>query len=77
MNKKIIVVAGNMDQFKYWLRHTIIPITNVRDEHRLEGITIKAVFKEGTFHNWLTPEIVAKINLRLTEEADRLWLLNE
>jgi hypothetical protein len=46
MEGKIVVLAGNMEQFKYWLRHNIIPVTKNDDIHRVIGCKIDAVYKE-------------------------------
>ena len=49
---KIVVVAGNREQFQYWIRHNIILVTSKEDLNRLRGIKIGEVYYEGTYHQW-------------------------
>jgi len=64
MEGKIVVLAGNMEQFRYWLRHNIIPVISDRDIERITGCKIKAVYKEGNWYEKLSPETLAEIEIR-------------
>ena len=56
-NDIIVVVAGNRDQFQYWLRHNVISITSKDDINKLRGIKIEQVYYEGTYYEWFDREI--------------------
>jgi hypothetical protein len=56
-DKKIVVVAGNREQFRYWLRHNIIPVTNRNDVERLHGVRVHETHTEGTWNEWMDDEI--------------------
>jgi hypothetical protein len=64
MEGKIVVLAGNMEQFKYWLRHNIIPVTKNDDIHRVIGCKIDAVYKEGTWYKNLSTKTLEEIKMR-------------
>jgi len=53
---KIVVVAGHRQQFQYWIRQNVIPITSKRDLERLRGIEIAGVFYEGDYYRWARGE---------------------
>lgn len=50
MKGKIVVLAGSMEQFRYWLKHNVIPITKNDDVQRMIGAKIDAIYKEGTWY---------------------------
>jgi len=64
MEGKIVVLAGNMEQFRYWLKHNIIPVISDRDIKRITGCKIEAVYKEGNWYEKLSPETLAEIEIR-------------
>jgi len=59
--KKIVVLAGNMEQFRYWLRHNVIPITSKEDIVKLRGIKIGEVYHEGDWYRWADTEFHAEL----------------
>jgi hypothetical protein len=61
-NKRIVVIAGNREQFKYWLRNNIIPITGNYDLDRLRGIRVREIVKYGTWYDWVTPKVEYTLN---------------
>ncbi len=66
---KIVVLAGNREQFKHWLRHNIIPITNRHDVERLRGVRIREVYKEGSWHEWMDAEIDEIIRMSMVNKC--------
>ncbi|KKN02402.1 hypothetical protein LCGC14_1118040 [marine sediment metagenome] len=56
LEKKIIVLAGNREQFRHWLRQNIIPITNKEDLRKLYGIKIDQVYYQGNWLDWADAE---------------------
>ena len=62
--EKIVVLAGNREQFQYWLRNNIIPLTCKRDMEKLEGIKVSDVYTEGNFGEWFDAKCSAILNLR-------------
>ena len=59
---KIVVLAGNYTQFKYWLQHNIIPITTDADTYKLRDIKIKEIYTEGTYYESLSASALDKIH---------------
>lgn len=55
-HEKIIVIAGNREQFKYWVNYNIVPVTNVSDVHKLRGIRLHKIYVEGTWYEWMNDE---------------------
>ena len=64
MDGKIVVLAGNMQQFKYWVQNNIIPVTKNDDIHRVIGCKIEAVYKEGNWYEKLSTETLEAIKMR-------------
>ncbi len=67
MEEKIVIIVGNMEQFRYWIRNNIIPITCKYDMKNLRGIRIREVFYEGTYEDWIDNRILDEIKLRETK----------
>ena len=61
---KIVVLAGSMKQFRYWLEHNIIPVTSDHHIEKVRGCKIEAVYKEGNWHEKLSTETLAEIEMR-------------
>jgi len=64
MKGKIVVLAGSMEQFRYWLKHNVIPITKNDDVQRMIGAKIDAIYKEGTWYENLSPHVIEEIEIR-------------
>lgn len=54
--EKIIVLAGDREQFQNWLRYCIIPVTSKEDVRRLRGVRVSRVYTEGTYYRWFDAE---------------------
>ena len=50
---KIVVVAGDHKQFRYWRDVNIIPVVSQQDVDRLQGTKIDKFYFEGTYRRWL------------------------
>ena len=64
MEGKIVILAGNMEQFRHWLRYNVVPITNDHDIEKIRGCKIEAVYKEGAWYEKLSMETLAEIEMR-------------
>ena len=74
MDKKIIVVAGNYEQVRYWIKHNIVPLTSKYDLDRLRGIEIGDVQYEGTYYEWFdaeTEDLLHALKSRTKEDKVR------
>lgn len=64
MAEKIVVVAGNRDQFKRWLRDNIIPVLCKRDVELLGGCLAKEIHYVGTYEEWMDDNYEAMVKSR-------------
>ena len=71
MDERIVVVAGNIEQARYWIRQNIILVTNKVHIRNLQGIKIKEVYYEGTPYEWLDAEADAELHALLIRNRCR------
>lgn len=72
--KKIVVLAGNKDQFQHWIECNIIPVTCAEDLHHLRGlrdVEINEVYHEGTWHEWTNKELNDEIGLLININGEK------
>lgn len=53
---KIIVVAGNMDQFRYWIKRNVIPVVSLEHARKLVGLEVDKIYFEGDHIPWFSHE---------------------
>ena len=62
--KKIVVLAGTHEQFRYWLRTNVIPVVCKDDLRKIRSLENFDLFTEGTFYDWADAEALDEIEAR-------------
>ncbi len=60
MEKRIVVVAGDMEQFKNFI-HRIIPVTHKDKVYTLQGLVIEKAYFVGDYYKWVDREDLDRI----------------
>jgi hypothetical protein len=68
---KIVVVAGNKQQFRDWVNKNIISITDKYDLVKLRGINIDSYYEVGTFYEWYDYKIGDEIASRMVNKKEK------